>query len=113
MPALALSTQVGKGRTRPRPRWQYGVAALGWLVPVVVAFSVNQVVSRNRPDWLPSGSAWQASSELATFCVIYCALLAVVMFGRASTWARLRPHFWNERPAWLPGQVTAGHVTLQ
>ena len=75
-------------RERPLPRWAYALLACGWLGAAEGCRSVGLRLPQ---------SSWQSNAW--GFTMFACALIALVMIGRAAAWGRVRQLFWLKPPA--------------
>ena len=73
--------------TAPRPRWQYLLAALGWLA-IASCLALLSV-------WAGTGLPARASTALGIWSGIY----GLVLIGRAASWGRVHALLW-----WDPKQ---------
>jgi len=94
--ALLAATKVSATSVRRRPRWLYGLFAVGYAVPVALfvgaALEPARAHSMNEAGWAPMA---------AGLVTTYCAIAGLFMLGRALAWGRVRRAFWILPPMWL------------
>lgn len=86
---LVLGSRLNARRapaTAPRPRWQYLLAALGWLA-IASCLALLSV-------WVGTGLPAHASTALSIWSGIY----GLVLIGRAASWGRVRALLWWRDP---------------
>lgn len=85
---------------RRRPRWLYGLYAIGYSLPVVIfvriAIDHVRAHSQNQGGWAPV-----AGGLVATVCT----LAALLMLGRALARGRKRRALWLFPPQWLDHEL--------
>lgn len=86
---LVLGSRLNAWRApaaAPRPRWQYLLAALGWLA-IASCFALLSL-------WIGTGLPARASAALSIWSGIY----GLVLIGRAASWGRVRALLWWRDP---------------
>jgi hypothetical protein len=86
---IILGSRVNARRapaSAPRPRWQYLLAALGWLA-IASCFALLSL-------WIGTGLPARASTALSVWSGLY----GLVLIGRAASWGRLRALLWWRIP---------------
>jgi hypothetical protein len=100
--AVGWARKTAKTRQTARPRWQYGIAALGIALAVAAGVIITVAAAGHLPRWWPTGAAVRALTPLGAFALICGTILAALMLGRAVARGRLRLCFWLiEEPRWL------------
>jgi hypothetical protein len=98
--AFVAAAKVAATSIRRRPRWLYGLFALGYAVPVAlfvrVALQHARAHTMNEGGWAP-----MAAGMVAT-----CAVAALLMLGRALARGRARRAFWIFPPMWLDHEAS-------
>jgi hypothetical protein len=83
-------------RIDPRPRWQYMLFCLGYLVAAAMSAAVADWADANHLGWL--GAVMTGPAYLSCFG-------AFVAFGRGALRGRVRRAFWRNPPMWLDQEL--------
>jgi hypothetical protein len=83
-------------RIDPRPRWQYMLFCLGYLVAAALSAAVADWADANHLGWL--GAVVTGPAYLSCFG-------AFVAFGRGALRGRVRRGFWRNPPMWLDQEL--------
>src|ERR1700722_21009546 len=103
--AVVWVKKTAKTRQTARPRWQYGVAALGIALIAAAGVIITVTVAGHLPAWWPADSEVRALTPLGAFALICGVILVALMLGRAVARGRLRRCFWLiEEPHWLTAE---------
>ena len=93
---------VSSKRTRPRPRQQYFLFSLCYLILAIVSASVGGEADAHHISWLSGIMVWPMG---------LCFAGMLVMFGRGAFRGRVRRAFWRIPPQWLDNDLPAATST--
>ena len=93
---------VSSKRTRPRPRQQYFLFSLCYLVLAIVSGIVGGEAGAHHISWLSNIMVWPLG---------LCIAGMLVMFGRGAFRGRVRRAFWRIPPPWLDHDLVAATST--
>ena len=79
-------------RNKPRPRAQYVLLSLGYLILCFVGADIGAEADKRHITWL---------SNLMQIVVGLSIVGVILMFGRGASHGRIRRGFWRVPPPWL------------
>ncbi len=93
---------VSSKRTCPRPRQQYFLFSLCYLILAIISASVGGAADAHHISWLSNIMVWPMG---------LCFAGLLVMFGRGAFRGRVRRAFWRIPPPWLDHDLPAATST--